>query len=371
MAQAERSVLAERSVSAERSVLAERSEPAERDVPAQRDTQAGQPNGQTAIPSTVQIARAPRDVQGLEWGRDIYNTRCYFCHGYSGDAKTVAASYLTPPPRDFTRASITREHMLDAVAHGRPGTGMMPFSGILSSEEIAAVVDFVRANFLEGVAPNTAYHTAANGWPDHERYASAFPFATGETSLDAPEDRLTPTQQAGRRLFLSACVTCHDRGGKGQNVNVFWNRKAISFPRGAYSHRAVSAQVGVSGSAESLEVDAVSGASPFAAHDQPPPAGGLSESQRHGKSIFEKNCAFCHAADGSGKNWIGSFLQPHPRDLTHKQWAQEVTPERVRSVIRDGIPNTTMSAWRNVLTAGEIEALVDYVMTAFIIPSQQ
>lgn len=267
---------------------------------------------------------------------------------------------------------MTRENMLEAVAQGRPGTGMMPFSGVLSGEEIAAVVDFVRANFMGGVAPNTAYHTAANGWPDHERYALAFSFATGQVSLDTPDAHLTLAQQAGRRLFMSACVTCHDRGGKGQEANVLWNRKAISFPRGAYSHRAqVSAQAGASESAEPLEVDAVSGASPFAAHDQPLPSVGLSETQRQGKSIFEKNCAFCHAADGSGKNWIGSFLQPHPRDLTLKEWAQQVTPERVRSVIRDGIPNTTMSAWRNVLTADEIDALVEYVMTAFITPSRQ
>ena len=29
-----------------------------------------------------------------ERGRAIYNFRCYFCHGYSGDARTLAATYL-------------------------------------------------------------------------------------------------------------------------------------------------------------------------------------------------------------------------------------------------------------------------------------
>ena len=32
-----------------------------------------------------------------ETGRAIYNFRCYFCHGYSGDAQTLAARYLSPP----------------------------------------------------------------------------------------------------------------------------------------------------------------------------------------------------------------------------------------------------------------------------------
>ncbi len=42
-----------------------------------------------------------------EQGRAVYNFRCYFCHGYSGDAKTLAATYLQPPPRDFSAASLT------------------------------------------------------------------------------------------------------------------------------------------------------------------------------------------------------------------------------------------------------------------------
>jgi cytochrome c oxidase cbb3-type subunit III len=53
-----------------------------------------------------------------ERGRAIYNYRCYFCHGYSGDAKTLAASYLEPRPRDFRAASLEqlpRERIARAV----------------------------------------------------------------------------------------------------------------------------------------------------------------------------------------------------------------------------------------------------------------
>ncbi len=38
--------------------------------------------------------------------RAIYNFRCYFCHGYSGDAKTLASTYLKPQPRDFTSINL-------------------------------------------------------------------------------------------------------------------------------------------------------------------------------------------------------------------------------------------------------------------------
>jgi cytochrome c oxidase cbb3-type subunit 3 len=104
---------------------------------------------------------------------------------------------------------------------------------------------------------------------------------------------------------------------------------------------------------------------------RPPSAPGLTEPQRQGKALFEKNCAFCHGADGTGKNWIGSFLQPHPRDLTVGQWAQQMTPERLRTVIRDGLPNTTISAWRTVLTSEQIDALVEYIMWMFVLPTRK
>ncbi|MEQ1714686.1 MAG: L-2-amino-thiazoline-4-carboxylic acid hydrolase [Hyphomicrobium sp.] len=50
-----------------------------------------------------------------ERGRAVYNFRCYFCHGYSGDAATLASSYLTPRPRDFTKSALSKAQIADAV----------------------------------------------------------------------------------------------------------------------------------------------------------------------------------------------------------------------------------------------------------------
>src|SRR6185369_2742716 len=77
-----------------------------------------------------------------EEGRAVYNFRCYFCHGYSGDAKTLAATFLTPPPADFTspaQQALGKESVLATLRQGRPGTAMKSFSGILSAEEMQAV----------------------------------------------------------------------------------------------------------------------------------------------------------------------------------------------------------------------------------------
>ena len=118
----------------------------------------------------------------LELGRRVYNFRCYYCHGYSGDARTLAATLLTPQPVDFTRASLEllgRERMLLSIQNGRPGTAMMSFSSVLQPHEIAAVTDFIRQEFMTNKLENTRYHTEANGWFNHQRYAAAFPFTSG------------------------------------------------------------------------------------------------------------------------------------------------------------------------------------------------
>lgn len=155
---------------------------------------------------------APASSPEHEAGRQIYNYRCYFCHGYSGDARTLAATMVEPAPRDFTRAEgLDEARALAAVRSGVPGTAMASFAGILAEREMALVARFVVAEFVKARAPNTRYHTAANGWPDHERYAAAFPFATGEIALDRAPASLSENERGGRQLFMSSCISCHDR----------------------------------------------------------------------------------------------------------------------------------------------------------------
>jgi len=115
-----------------------------------------------AASNAVVAAAMPAKSGDIELGRKIYNFRCYFCHGYSGDARTLAATYLSPKPRDFSATKpdqLSREQMLVAVRDGRQGSAMKAFSGILQPDEIAAVVDFVRHEFMVSKAENTRYHT--------------------------------------------------------------------------------------------------------------------------------------------------------------------------------------------------------------------
>ncbi len=103
-----------------------------------------------------------------------------------------------------------------ATCHGASGDGRGP-----------------RAYSINPKPQNTRYHTAANGWPNHERYAAAFPFATGTVPLDTPWERLAPQPAAGKR-FLAACASCHDRARVNQE-GASWELRPLSYPRNQFS----------------------------------------------------------------------------------------------------------------------------------------
>ncbi|MDH3537965.1 MAG: c-type cytochrome, partial [Gammaproteobacteria bacterium] len=161
--------------------------------------------------------------------------------------------------------------------------------------------------------------------------------------------QLTPEQVRGKQLFLTTCITCHDRA-RVQDEGVIWSKQSISYPRNNYSHTAV---------------DALSSASIYARHDVSPRVPDLSATAARGKDLWQQNCAFCHAADGTGENWIGSFLEPKPRNLTDAKFMQAMTDDLLLERIREGIENTSMPAWKNVLSEIQIRQIISYIDAAF------
>lgn len=239
--------------------------------------------------------------------------------------------------------------MIAAVTHGREGTAMKSFANTLTTEEIGLVVDFIHDEFIIAKAINTRYHTRENGWPNHERYKVAYPFAIGEQALDTPDAELSIEELRGKHLFLKSCISCHDRARVNDEGEI-WEPRAVSFPREHYSHRAP---------------DAISSASIYASHDVVPSIPDLTPQEKEGESLFQENCAFCHGADGTGKNWIGSFLDPHPRDLTNVQAMNRFSRGSLLNTIQEGLPGSSMPAWKSVLNDNQINAIIDYISKAF------
>lgn len=300
------------------------------------------------------VSAEESNTDDVTFGSDIYNYYCYQCHGYSGDAKTLASTYLDPKPRDFTATkleSLTRESMVKTVREGRLGTAMVSFSSVLNEREIEAVVDYVRDNLMLNNPLISSYHTDENGWPEHERFSMAFPFVTGEISLETPWEKLNAEQLAGKRLYITACITCHDHG-KADSSKLIWEIRAASYPRKHYSHRMEN-------------LDALSGASVHLLHEEPIPETGLNLQEKQGRRLYLDNCAFCHAPDGSARNWIGSFLSPRPRDFTADDFVDRSDDEYLRQVILEGLPGTSMSAWGQVLTMEQVNAIIAFLKRSF------
>ncbi len=292
------------------------------------------------VASTARAAGAdPAAEARHERGRRLYDGLCYFCHGYAGDARTLAATLLRPPPRDFTATpDLDAARVVAALREGRPGTAMTSFASRLDAGAMAVLADYVVREFVQRQARRSRYHSPENGWPDHDRHALAYPFAEGRIGLDVPPESLTDGQRAGRALFLSACISCHDRS-RHDDPGPTWQPRPLSYPR---------------------PVDAVSAASVYARHDQAPVIAHLSRRERAGQALFQANCAFCHGADATGRNWIGQFIEPPARDLTALP-ATARAAAHLREVIRQGLPGTSMPAWRSVLSARQVDAVVAYL----------
>jgi cytochrome c oxidase cbb3-type subunit 3 len=287
----------------------------------------------------------------IEEGRIIYEFYCYQCHGYSGEAETLAALNMRPRPRNFAATAldgVSVERMRESVSRGRPGTAMVSFQATIGSHGVKAVVAYVRGQLMDRVDPRGRYHTKENGWPDHDRYIDAFPFVTGQLSTRPDIEALSASQHRGYRLYMWSCVTCHD---SHDEEPLKWDPRATSYPRRHFG--------------PASGYDAVTRATPYSAHNLAPKFDDLTEPQQRGEALYAENCAFCHAGDGTGKNWIGQFLQPHPRDLTLPGFLSALPDEMLAERIRQGSANTSMPAWKDVLTDGQISDLMQYLRRAF------
>ncbi|MBI4640847.1 MAG: cytochrome c [Candidatus Tectomicrobia bacterium] len=87
-------------------------------------------------------------------GKEIYQAKCYFCHGYNGDGKTTASRVLSPRPRNFRdpgeAKGLSDERIFQAIRSGRSGTAMMAYREELSDQEIYDLMAYLKAGFQLG-----------------------------------------------------------------------------------------------------------------------------------------------------------------------------------------------------------------------------
>ncbi len=287
----------------------------------------------------------------------------------------MAAEFLSPAPRDFTNPrDLDPVKMATTIRDGRKDTAMKPFRGILSAAEIEAVARYAYDAFTLCQAEPTAYHTVANGWPDHrERYEVAYPFVLGEIPLEVAEERLDAEQRRGRALYDKACVICHERDrNRAADAGHENHRHAEHGETRVAAGDTVATDAMTIAAAESEKADGADHGESYGyglgngPHDTPPAIADLTPFEDRGEHLYLDNCAYCHAADGTGKNWIGGFLDPNPPDLNDPAVTAGYTDESIATAIRDGLANTSMPAFRAVMDDEEVAAIIAYLNRAFL-----
>lgn len=92
----------------------------------------------------------PETPEVVEQGKAIYEGKgtCANCHGVTGRGDGPGGVALDPPPRNFRHHGMWRHRtegeLFWVIKYGSPGTGMIPFGGLLSDEEIWAVLRYER-----------------------------------------------------------------------------------------------------------------------------------------------------------------------------------------------------------------------------------
>jgi DMSO reductase family type II enzyme heme b subunit len=89
-----------------------------------------------------------------------------------------------------------------------------------------------------------------------------------------------------------------------------------------------------------------------------------------GKAIYAARCEACHGAEGKGDGPGAEVMIPRPRDFTigafkvrTTESGEAPTDADLTKVIGDGMPGTTMPAWRGILSDAQIQQVVAYLKT--------
>ena len=80
-----------------------------------------------------------------------------------------------------------------------------------------------------------------------------------------------------------------------------------------------------------------------------------------GRRIYQERCKVCHGSKGDGKSFAANALNPKPKNFTSAQSKKQLNLKRMLASATNGRPGTAMMAWKDVLTAEEIRAVVHYI----------
>ena len=147
--------------------------------------------------------KIPETSDSIAAGKEIYEKKCYYCHGITGDGNGPAAPRLDPKPRNFTR----NEYKIRST-----GLGVLP-----TDEDLFRII----TSGVEGSAmPFWSTLTVVERW-QVIHYIKTFneDFKRKETpsvvSIGAEASSNSESAERGKKLFKDAkCFLCHGEDGR-------------------------------------------------------------------------------------------------------------------------------------------------------------
>ena len=187
-----------------------------------------------AVPLLASAAAPPKDAPR---GAVLYHNYCSVCHGDKGDGRSRATGSLSTPPRDFTteasRRELSRERIVLAITHGRPGTAMVGWQTQLSEADIGVLADHVLATYVnrETGAPAPAATAGISGTRAHggrEADTASTPVQVDMTA--GLPNGLKGDFKRGGAFYLANCATCHSTSVKFTQATSGFNHTRTAFP---------------------------------------------------------------------------------------------------------------------------------------------
>jgi cbb3-type cytochrome oxidase subunit 1/mono/diheme cytochrome c family protein len=176
----------------------------------------------------------------------------------------------------------------------------------------------------------------------------------------------------GAELFRRHCSGCHGLAGQGNGLaaEALLPRPA-DLTSASYSDRALSEILwhGIRGSSmhgwhelPASELRALAIFVQSLSKVDPAVTDRLADEERaRAAHLYSKNCAACHGLDGRGNGWSAGSLAPAPAQFHLRQPSQA----RAERALAEGVPGTTMAAWKDRLSEADRRLLARYIREFF------
>lgn len=318
------------------------------------------------------FAAETKTAAGKTRPETLYHNYCSVCHGDRGNGQSRARNSLVPPPRDFTAPNLqlARDYMLNVTRDGKPGTAMVGWKTQLSEQDIAGVVDYIRAAFMQAAANRGRTLYAQNCSVCHGDRGQGAVWAAGNMTRP-PRDFSTPAARSELTRASMIAVATHGKGGTamagfGTQLRAADIEAIVDYIRAAFMQIDTAAISGTSAHG-GREKDAHAGvAPPTQTNLSLPFADGLVGNRARGEKFYKANCATCHGAKGDGHGPRAYFIRPKPRNFLEPAARQTLNRPTLFIATAKGKLATEMPAWDKVLSAQEIADVAEYVFTAYI-----